>query len=238
MEPCSCKQCGTVLKHFFRLPFSICRNLALVETICLQLYETDVETIYTLNYILKIYPPLLELKSIANHYNSVQRRLRGYAEIESVMRLHMVVLGKIPIHRDGPNTRLHEFREGDGVLCTIKCWEMEIGDATTRFPVLECLMKCGRILCTKLRQYVNVRRSDVLFVEISAKFWADDPKTTYLELREIKSGSFEVKSPGQVRNSFWYGISRLFTNILNTRHLLPYTLFSLTMSSESESRFI
>ena len=149
------------------------------------------------------------------------------------------VLGRLPIRRHGPNIRIHEFQEvNDIIFITIKHWELEIESGMTGYPVLDSLMKCGRILCTKLMKYRNTRGCEVMFIELAAFFWVDEPKTIFLELREIKSGRFEIKTREETRVSLWKAISSLFTNILNSKHLISYSLFSLTMSSECESILI
>ena len=130
MAEYKCKTCGEVHRSpkVLRLPFVISRNLAIIEVIFLQLTEIDVETIYTLGYILKMYPLLFPLKTVKRHYDNVQRRLKNCAEIDSVMQLHMLVLGK-PSKRQVyiPNISVYEYKEGSGTLfATAKHWGLEL----------------------------------------------------------------------------------------------------------------
>ena len=225
------------------LPFAISRNLAIVEIICLQLDEFDVETVYTLAYILKLYPPLFSLKSISEHYYKIQLRLGYSAQIETVMHLHMTVLG-IPLTRrlHVPNITVYDFKEGNGPLfASSKYWRLELHcDGFYNYFLLDCLIKCGGILVSKARSYAATKIRNVSFnVELIGDFWCEFRNESYLQkLRKIRSARFEITRRKDIRSTLWTAISTLFMNILNCEDLLPHSVYNLTMYIECRPNWI
>ena len=203
-----------------------------MEIICLQLKEIYIESIYTLSYILKLYPLLRGLKSIKNHCKYIESRLRGSAEIETVELFYLTVLGESNLLEwNGPDMTLHVYPvKGKEFYISSRHWVFQNKDRGIEYPILDSLMECGRILCSKLRlrSYETVVTGEL---ELIAYF-------SYLEIRyfrmgHIKSGFFHIRSRDEIRSAVWNAISTLFENILNYEHLMWCHLYTVKMSTIS-----
>ena len=228
-----CSNCGR--SHNHRLPFTISRNLILIETIFLQFNEIDIESIYTLSYILKLYPLLLELKSVRNHYSYIQKCLRGYGDIETVELLYKTVLRESnPFGRDGPDMSLQEYPLIESEFYkSNKYWVFQVRKPAyniNQYPILQSLMKCGSILYSKLKLRRGIIENGEL--EISAYFCCH-LGTGHFKMSQIKSGRFHIRNRNEVRDTLWKAISILFENILNYEHLMWCHLYTVKMATIS-----
>ena len=200
--------------------------MTLVEAICLQIKDIDIENIYTLSYILKLYPPLYTLKSIRNHCHYIQRRLHGYAKIDTVELLYRTVLGECNlIGWKGPDMLLHDFSwrrlrvETYNTRRLIKHWSLEFKDPTTFFPksdnpVLDCLMECGRILSAKLKLR-GCGTEGIGMLKLTAYFRCERHEA-YGHMEFITSEHFDIRNKSEI---IWHVIYSLFTYMLNTNKL-------------------
>ena len=134
------------------LPLRISNNLAVVEAICLQLDGLDVESIYTFAYILRLYPALLSLKKIQEHYAKVERRL---GNVDGVIYLHLITSN---IHEKEilqmPNMNINEWKNCGGTLySSISLWDVYF--LPYRLPLMNCLVGAVKKLIPRMKKFTS-----------------------------------------------------------------------------------
>ena len=223
-----------------KLPFAISNNCVIVEAICLQLNEIDVETIYTLGYILKLYPSLRSLKSISKHCSDIQQRLGNAAEIDSVIHLHLLT-SNVSYKRifDVSNITLYNYAEGSGSgLASMKLWEIYFtrNSQLCDYSILDCLVKSGEILASEADRYAARKIRNVVFtmelrVRVIADIWCDLEERFIIGSTNINTERFEMIYP-EIGRTFWSVVKNVFMKIVKLEVDIPYAIENVTLYIE------
>ena len=219
-----------------KLPSAISNNCSIVEAICLQLNEIDVETIYTFRYILKLYPSLLSLKSISKHCSYIRQRLGNFVQTDSVIHLHLLTQGiryKRIFHVS--DMTLYTSAEGSGSgLGSRKLWKInfKINSQFCDYSILDCLIKSGEVLASEADRYAATKIRNVVFtMELRVRVIASEERFIIGSMNNINTKRFEMIYP-EIERTFWSVVKSVFMEMVNLKINIPYAIESVTLYIE------